>query len=130
MSTVLIVCDDLLLTSKVTATARAQGITALVARTVASALTRAGATPPGCVLIDLHSGGLDLIQLIAGLKSCCPNLPRLIGFGSHVNVEALKSARGAGCHLVLPRSQFSTQLESSLNEWCQPVTLPESPEVV
>jgi len=122
MSTVLILCDDLMFTSKVTATGRAAGVAVVVARTAGAVVRQAGANPPACVFVDLHNPGLHLEQLLTELRAGCPAMPRVIGFGSHVDVETLKAARKAGCDQVMPRSQFSEQLEAKLAEWAKPVT--------
>lgn len=116
MSGVLILCDDLMFTSKVTATARAHGLTAAVARTPAEAVRKA--PPVGCVIVDLHLLGLDLPQLLADLRA--GSRAAVIGFGSHVDAETLKAARAAGCDRVMPRSQFVKELEAKLPEWATP----------
>lgn len=122
MTGVLVLCDDLMFTSKVTATGRAAGIPVAVARTTEAVVRRATAAPPACVLLDLHNDGLDVPRLLAELRAGCPTMPRVIGFGSHVNKELLDAARLAGCDLVMPRSQFRKLLEGSLAEWAGPVT--------
>ncbi len=122
MSAVLVLCDDLMFTSKVTATGRAAGVAVTVARTAEAAVRRAADSPPACVLVDLHNPGMNLERLLTELRAGCPAMPRVIGFGSHVDVDTLKAARKAGCNLVLPRSQFSEQLEAKLAEWAMPVT--------
>ncbi len=111
---VLIVCDDLMFTSKVTATARAHGLTAAVARTPADAARKAAGV--GCVIVDLHLPGLDVPALLGELRAA-GSRAAVIGFGSHVDVETLKAARAAGCDRVLPRSQFVRELEAKLPEW-------------
>jgi DNA-binding response OmpR family regulator len=113
---VLVLCDDLLFTSKVTATARALGLSAAVARTPEAAVTKAVAAPPATVIVDLHLPGLDLPALLAGLRAA-GRPPQVVGFGSHVDVETLKAARSAGCDAVMPRSQFAKELEARLPEW-------------
>ena len=122
MTGVLVLCDDLMFTSKVTGTGRALGIPVALARTATAAIQRATATPPACVLVDLHNPGLDVAQLLSELRATCPAMPRVIGFGSHVDVDTLKAARKAGCDQVMPRSQFSQVLEARLAEWAAPVT--------
>jgi DNA-binding response OmpR family regulator len=108
-----VLCDDLMFTSKVTATARAHGLTAAVARTPAAAVAKA--PPTGCVLIDLHLPGLDLPAFLPSLRT--GSTATVIGFGSHIDVETLKAARAAGCDRVMPRSQFVKELETGLVEW-------------
>ena len=122
MNTVLFLCDDMMFTSKVTATGRAVGVAVGVARTAPAVVQRATAEPPACVILDLHNATLDVSQLLAELRAGCPAMPRVIGFGSHVNKELLDAARLAGCDLVLPRSQFVKQLEEKIAEWATPVT--------
>lgn len=119
MNTVLVLCDDLMFSSKVTATGRAVGVAVAVARTPEAAVRRAAEAGATCVLVDLHNPGLVVEQLLAELRARCPAMPRVIGFGSHVDVETLKVARQAGCDQVMPRSQFSEQLEAKLAEWCR-----------
>lgn len=113
---VLLLCDDLLFGSKVTTTGRAQGIPVAVARTPAAAVAKA--VGAGCVIVDLHMEGLDVAKLVADLRATQP--VRVIGFGSHVDVETLKTARRAGCDLVMPRSQFTAELEAKLAVWATP----------
>lgn len=120
MNGVLLLCDDLLFTSKVTATGRAAGLPVTVARTAEAAVRRAVADPPACVLVDLHNPGLVVEQLLAELRAGGAVMPRVIGFGSHVDVDTLKAARKAGCDQVMPRSQFSEQLEAKLAVWATP----------
>lgn len=110
---VVLLSDDLLFGSKVTATGRAHGIPVAVARNAAAAVAKAAGV--GCVIVDLHLEGLDLPQLVSDLRTIGP--VRVIGFGSHVDVETLKAARLAGCDLVMPRSQFTAELEVKLPEW-------------
>lgn len=114
---VLIVCDDLMFTSKVTATARAHGLPAAVARTPADAARKA--PPAGCVIVDLHLPGLDVPVLLGELRAA-GSAAQVIGFGSHVDAETLKAARTAGCDRVMPRSQFVKELEAKLPEWATP----------
>jgi CheY-like chemotaxis protein len=111
------VCDDLIFTSKVTATARAAGLTVTPVRSADAAVAAARKSAPACVLVDLHNPGLDLPALLADLRAACPAMPRVIGYGSHVDVAALKAARAAGCDAVLPRSQFVAELDAKLPEW-------------
>ena len=111
------VCDDLIFTSKVTATARAVGATVTPVRSAGAAVAAAKQSAPACVLVDLHNPGLDLPAFLAALREACPTMPRVIGYGSHVDVAALKAARAAGCDRVLPRSQFVAELEAKLEEW-------------
>ena len=115
MTGVLMLCDDMMFSSQVTATGRALNIPVAIARTPASAAKKAADAPPSCVILDLHNPGLMLPELLAELKKT--SAPRVIAFGSHVNAELLKAAREAGCDLVMPRSQFHKLLERDLPKW-------------
>ncbi len=113
-NSILVFCDDLIFTSKITATARAKGIDAAVAKTQDSLVGKLLAEPVGCVVVDLHNASLNWAALFAALGT---GRPRFVGFGSHVDVETLKAARAAGCDLVMPRSQFVNRLEDDLPKW-------------
>lgn len=115
----LLLSDDLIFSSKVTGTARAQGLVVKVHRTADSLLQAARATPPPSILLDLHYPGLDAPGLITQLAGCTPR-PRLVGYGSHVDAAGLQAARQAGCDLVMPRSQFVKLLERDLASWLTP----------
>jgi CheY-like chemotaxis protein len=110
---VVLLCDDLLFGSKVTTTGRAHGIPVVVARTPTAATAKAADAV--CVIVDLHMSGLDLPALLAGVRAA--GATRVIGFGSHVDVDTLKAARRAGCDAVMPKSQFTAELETKLAEW-------------
>lgn len=113
---ILLLCDDLIFTSKVTATARAVGVPVSVARTTIGLLAKVEAQPPACVILDLHNPTLLVSELLPQLRAAVPAV-HVVGFGSHVDVIALKAARAAGCHEVLPRSQFAEELETRLPGW-------------
>jgi CheY-like chemotaxis protein len=117
---VVLLCDDLLFGSKVTATGRAHGIPVAVARTPAAAAAKAAGS--ACVILDLHMSGLELPKLLAEVRAA--GVVRVIGFGSHVDVDTLKAARRAGCDVVMPKSQFTQELEAKLAEWA---TAPDRP---
>ena len=109
----LLLCDDLLFASKVTATARAHGLTVAVCRDTARLSAMLAEGTPKAVLLDLHNPTLDL-GAVADWRAAGV---RVVAFGSHVDVAALKAARAAGCDPVLPRSKFVANLESELVGW-------------
>jgi CheY-like chemotaxis protein len=114
-------CDDLIFFSRVSGAARAAGLTVRMVRTAADLLAAARSAPPGGVILDIHNPGLDLPELLAALTASCPTMPRVVAYGSHVEAEALRAARKAGCDRVLPRSQFVAELEAKIAEWLAPV---------
>ena len=100
----LLLCDDLIFTSRITGTAKALGLSVGAARDVAGRVRAARQTPPTCVLLDLQFPGLELVSLLAELRAIGPM--RVVGYGSHVDAATLHAARVAGCDPVLPRSKF------------------------
>src|SRR5690242_16886046 len=126
----LLLSDDLLDTSRITGTARALGLVLRSAHSVDQLCELAGNAAPTCVLLDLHHPGLDLAGLLVSLREKCLRMPRVVGYGSHVDAARLKAARAAGCDVVLPRSAFVEQLASSLPDWLRTsdlVPLDETP---
>jgi DNA-binding NarL/FixJ family response regulator len=112
----LLLSDDLLDGSRVTATARAIGFEVRQRRSADALIATVRDLVPSCVLVDLHNPGLDVPALVRELRSLSPR-PRLVGYGSHVDAARLRAARQGGCDEVMPRSQFFEALESRLSEW-------------
>ncbi len=115
MSAVLL-CDDLMFTSRITGVGRDLGLTVVPVRTVAALLGIAQRQPPACVILDLANSGLDVRALIEELAAL-PRRPRIIAYGSHVDTASLQAARAAGCDVVLPRSKFVEELATALPRW-------------
>lgn len=113
----LLLCDDLIFTSRITGTAKQLGLTVQSARDAATLLRLATISPPACVIVDLHNPGLDLPALMRDLSALGMPMPRVIGYGSHVDVDSLRAARQAGCDPVLPRSKFVDDLPTALPHW-------------
>jgi DNA-binding NarL/FixJ family response regulator len=113
----LLLCDDLIFTSRIVGTARALGLVLHSRKDVASLLSLANAEQPSCVIVDLQAPGLDLPALLTRLKEVCQGMPRVVGYGSHVEAATLRAARQAGCDPVLPRSAFVESLAEDLPIW-------------
>ena len=113
----LLLSDDLIFTSRVTGTARDLGLAVRAARSPEALVELARQQPPRCVLVDLHNPGLDLPALLDRLREVCPAMPRVVGYGSHVDTATLKAARTVGCDPVLPRSKFVEDLPTALPGW-------------
>jgi CheY-like chemotaxis protein len=120
----LLLCDDLLFTSRITGEARALGLTVRPARSLEQLLELARQEPPTCVLLDLGFPGLVLPDLFRHLTSMGAPVPRVVAYGSHVETEVLRAARAAGCDPVLPRSKFVEELPRALPQW---LSAPASP---
>jgi DNA-binding NarL/FixJ family response regulator len=113
----LMLCRDLLFASKVMGAATALGVEVRIARDVDGLLSLARQHPPSGVIIDLHHPDFDLAALLGSLREVCPEMPRVVAYGSHVDAALLHAARLAGCDLVLPRSAFSERLAADLPGW-------------
>jgi DNA-binding NarL/FixJ family response regulator len=112
----ILLCDDLLFSSRVVGEAKAQGLALRWVKSVREMRDLARQTPPRCVIMDLHTPGLTIAEVVRELSALAPR-PRIIGYGSHVDVATLKSAREAGCDVVWPRSKFAEELSVALPLW-------------
>lgn len=112
----LLLSDDLLFSSRVIGTARERRLSLAQVKSVAELEAAAGESPPACVILDLQTPGLDVGELRRRLAEAGRS-PRVVGYGSHVDVTTLKAAREAGCDPVLPRSKFVEVLGSELPGW-------------
>lgn len=116
----LVLSDDLIFMSRISATAQAAGLAVRQARTPAELVALARQFAPAGVILDLQNPGLDLPALLAELRAICAPMPRVVGYGSHVEAELLRAAREAGCDPVLPRSKFVKDLDRDLAGWLKP----------
>lgn len=114
----IVLCDDLMFSSRITATARSLGADMKTARSADVLTQLAREKAPSLVVLDLANPGLSVTDLIAGWKAE-GKLPFLVAFGSHVDAAALQAARVAGCNLVLPRSKFVELLPVKLASWLE-----------
>ena len=113
----LLLCRDLIFTSKVTGTASALGRKVLVAGNRALALAAIEQSHPKVVFVDLAAGDLvNTEALRAYQEQAGPETP-FVAFGSHVDTEALAAAKAAGCDPVLPRSRFSGELPDLIRRY-------------
>jgi CheY-like chemotaxis protein len=113
----LLLSDDLMFTSRITATARQLGLDVLSAGAQAGLECLAERQAPRCVILDLANPGLDVEALLRRLRAACPAPPLVVAYGSHVDTATLRAAREAGCDLVLPRSKFVEELPRALPGW-------------
>jgi CheY-like chemotaxis protein len=113
----LVLSDDLVFASRITATARALALEVRQARSADALVQLARLHAPRGVFIDLGFPGLNLAELIGRLEQTCSARPRLIAFGSHVDAASLRAARAAGCDPVLPRTKFVEDLPRELPSW-------------
>jgi CheY-like chemotaxis protein len=109
--------DDLMFTSRITATARQLGLELRTAKAQAGLEALAEQQAPQCVILDLANPGLDVAALLRRLREADRPPPFVVAYGSHVDTATLRAARAAGCNLVLPRSKFVEDLPRALPDW-------------
>jgi hypothetical protein len=113
----LLLSDDWLFNSRITATARACGRQIDPIRTVAELRDKLLACQPPSLFVDLSCPGLDVKALMALIAELSQAPIKVIVYGSHVDAAGLRKAREAGCDIVLPRSQFVQELPQQLVNW-------------
>ena len=126
----LLLCRDLIFTTKVMGTAKALGYHVQVAGDVRSAQSAIETLCPRVIFIDLTAGELVAPQALSHyLKLAGPDV-WFVAFGPHVDEAALAAAKAAGCQVVLPRSKFAGDLPRLMQLVFQPsvqATVAESP---
>ena len=110
-SETVLVCNDLIFTSKVTSTAKTLGTPVRVAASATAAASSVSETTR-TVIVDLHDPPASPEDL-ATLRAAAPQAT-LVAYGSHVDTARLQAAADAGCDLVLARSQFVERLSQIL----------------
>jgi AmiR/NasT family two-component response regulator len=116
----LLLSRDLIFTSKVTSTARSLGRQVMVVGNSALAIEMIEQWRPRTVFVDLAAGELvEPAALLAYRRVAGPETS-FVAFGSHVDTARLDAAKAAGCHAVLPRSQFSAQLPALIAKYLGP----------
>jgi len=112
--TVLLFTTDLACSSRVTGEGNARGVPVAVAMSAGALLEKSA----GCrlVLLDLNSPGVDPSELVPALSAHDP-VPTIIAFAPHVHETKLQSATIAGCHQVLTRGQFHSQVGEILQKY-------------
>jgi CheY-like chemotaxis protein len=111
--------SDLMFMVKIQDVAKAVGLPVKFLKTP-SELQAAVANGPTIILFDLNLEGADVLDLIKALKANESTKDiHLVGFISHVQIEARAAAEAAGCDMVLARSVFSQQLPAILEKYSE-----------
>jgi CheY-like chemotaxis protein len=113
----IVLCDDMIFASRITGTARDLGFVVKAVRSAETLQKLAQEQNPPCVIVDLANPGLNIAETVSFLRQTCIPAPRVVAYGSHVDVETLRRAREAGCDPVLPRSKFVEDLPRALAGW-------------
>lgn len=110
----LLLTDDLLFASRITAAAQTLGQQVRCVRAV-SELDQPWS--PRCIFLDLSCVREPLENLVPRLRQHHTPPPLIVAFGAHVDVAGLRAARQAGCDVVLPRSKLVQELPRCLPHW-------------
>lgn len=105
-SSVLVLVRDLIFSSRITATAKAEGVSVVTIREPAQLAGRTGTR----LIVDLNQAG----AIEASADWARSSGGEVIGFVSHVDSETIVRAREAGITRVMPRSRFVEQLPQLL----------------
>ncbi len=110
---ILVVCEDIFFWARIHSAAAAKGLQAL--RVGDEAAMEAAFAQGGVetVFADLGVGSIDVFGW-AGRWKARPDAPRIVGFVSHVDLDAQRRAREGGFDDVMPRSRFVQQLAELL----------------
>jgi glycine oxidase len=104
---------DILFRSRIDAAARTLGKEVLYASDLEQALRKCDEIKPRLVLVDLSEPAFSAASVGARVRAVTPTA-RLVGFASHVDVKAFKTAKDAGFDLILSRNEFTNRLEEFL----------------
>ena len=112
-----LVSQDLMLTSRLEGAARALGATLLNVVSGEAALNAARGAGRTVIVVDLELPGLEIasfMQTLQGLEEV-----KVIAFGPHVRTEKLTAAQEAGCAEVVSRGKMVTDASSILQRFLQ-----------
>jgi PleD family two-component response regulator len=112
---VLVVVDDLMFRSKISAAAKAVGAVVKVVTSPDAAMQLAAAERPALVILDLdsaRSGPFEILRRLAADAELAT--VATLGFVSHVHADAIRRARELGIGEVLARSAFAASLPQIL----------------
>ncbi len=112
---VLVLIEDLLFRSKISAAAKAAGVNVTIVKTAEDALARARDERPTLILLDLDGQRTRPLELVHQLQDE-PGLAGVptLGFVSHVHAHVIQEARRAGIGEVMARGAFAASLPQIL----------------
>ncbi|MBX9737022.1 MAG: hypothetical protein K2X32_08855 [Phycisphaerales bacterium] len=117
---ILYCCSDLLWATKVKSTADSLGIPCRPARNLEMLSARLADSPVKALILDLEAGPVAM-ELLARVRAAAAGARpesaiRVVAFGPHVEVGALREAAAAGAESVLTRGAFSARLPEILRD--------------
>jgi hypothetical protein len=116
----LLLCRDLIFTTKVKGTAEALRYRIVVASDQSLAISLIEKWHPRVVFVDLTAGEVAEPDALIAFQKLAGADTWFVAFGPHVDADALDAARAAGCQVVMPRSKFSAELPDLLRRYFNP----------
>jgi hypothetical protein len=114
-----LLCRDLIFTTKITQTAAALGYRILVAEDTSRARSLIETSRPRVVFIDLTAGEMVAPGPLSEYVKLAGPHASLVAFGPHVEGASLAAAKTTGCHAVLTRSKFTADLPGLMRHYFQ-----------
>jgi hypothetical protein len=113
----LLLCRDLIFTTKVTGTAAELGYPMLVASAESQAKLMIETYRPQVVFVDLTAGEMAAPGALSAYQKLAGPNAWFVAFGPHVEADTLAAAKAAGCHVVMPRSKFAAELPALMRQY-------------
>jgi len=107
-----LLCRDLMLTSRVDGVASQKGYATSHVADLASAVAAVADDDCQILFVDLQLSGLDIGALVSQVRDS--GKVRIVACGPHVHEKRLDAARQAGCDLVVTRGQFDRDADTIL----------------
>jgi DNA-binding response OmpR family regulator len=111
--TILLLSDDLMLGSQVSAAAQQKGHTVRTSSNLEGLLGHCADTEVRQVILDMNVANVQPDTALAKLREACPSDTTFTAIAPHVHTAKLESAKQAGFDRVLTRGQF----HGSMQEW-------------
>ena len=112
--TTLLLSDDLMLGSQVSAAAQQCGQTVITAPNLEALLSQCTKQDVRQVILDLNVASLQADVALPQLKEACPTGTIFMVVAPHVHTAKIESAQKAGFDRVLTRGQFHASMQEIL----------------
>ena len=112
---ILMLTQDLMMSSAVSSVARTLDEPVKTASSVAAASKLIATSPPRLLLVDLQTPAVQVTEIASMLKSISEaDRPRAVAYAQHVNKELLEEATHAGFDQILTRGQMHNNVSDVL----------------
>lgn len=109
--TILLLSDDLMLGSQVSAAAQQVGQTVRTSPNVDALLSHCADEDVRQVILDMNVANVQPDTTLAKLRDACPPDTTFIAIAPHVHTAKIESAKKAGFDRVLTRGQFHGSMQ-------------------